>query len=109
MPLNFRSRNAKQLKLNFGDPVKSGRDAKDSWIRMLMQITSISEAKAIAIVQAFPTVKSLYYLCRDDPYAEETIANIPIISIARQTRLGPAAAKIIKYLLMSNDPDANAR
>ncbi|KAJ3060066.1 putative monocarboxylate transporter mch1, partial [Podochytrium sp. JEL0797] len=54
-----RSRSEQQLKLNFGDTVKSGTSTQDCWRRILMEIKPLAESVANTILTQYPTYRSL--------------------------------------------------
>ncbi|KAJ3114299.1 putative monocarboxylate transporter mch1 [Phlyctochytrium bullatum] len=60
-------RNEQALKLRFGDTVKSGKDEKDTWRKILMEIKPCTEPVANAVIAVYPTLRLLY-----NKYAELT-------------------------------------
>jgi hypothetical protein len=74
----WRSRNEEAFDVRFGDDIKSGKTFKDTWQKMLECIPYVTEAKAIAIVEKYPSFNSLYskYTIMSQRDGERLLTNI---------------------------------
>nr|KAJ3422915.1 Armadillo repeat-containing protein 4 [Polyrhizophydium stewartii] len=55
----LRYRSMAALNFRFGDGVKSGANPRDTWTKMLEQISGVSSLKAMAVCERFPTLGHL--------------------------------------------------
>ncbi|KAJ3298239.1 hypothetical protein HK104_010947 [Borealophlyctis nickersoniae] len=107
--LKHRSEEAWQLK--FGDSVKSGSTYTDTWSKMLQELSLLTENKAAAIIERYPTLRSLYEAykrCPSEEQAQKLLANIQInngTSVNPRLRnLGPVLSKRVYESMMVTDP-----
>jgi ERCC4-type nuclease len=56
----WKSRNEESFNVQFGDNIKSGKNLKDTWQKMLECIPFVTESKALAILEKYPTFNSLH-------------------------------------------------
>ncbi|EGF82095.1 hypothetical protein BATDEDRAFT_87135 [Batrachochytrium dendrobatidis JAM81] len=74
-----RHRSMTSLNMNFGDKVKTGKSASDSWQKALEQIPQVTSAKAAAICEKYPTFSKLmqaYAACDSKQKAESLLVGI---------------------------------
>ncbi|KAJ3358002.1 hypothetical protein HDU83_000059 [Entophlyctis luteolus] len=103
-----RSRSEQQLRLNFGDTVKSGESTEDVWRRVLMEIKPCSESLANAILAVYPTYRSLmeaYMTIPSQSAREKLLENLDVHRIASARRIGPAMSRKICLALTCDDPN----
>lgn len=93
------------LDLNFGDSIKSGKDSKDTYKKMLMQIRDCSSDRADAIVSKYPTLKKLYdgFFTSGRLMLNDII--VSKISSATTRRIGDKLSIKIYDYLMGDDPN----
>ncbi len=118
--------NPSQIRAQIELETKIGRSPSSiMWVKMLMQVPGISEAKAIAFVEKYPTVHSIMKLAAtcDPSTAAKAAAGkkaaVPMTPMERKIdmvgsilanapmdtgRLGPALGKKIATMLLCNDP-----
>ena len=76
----WKSRNEESFDIQFGDRIKSGKDLKQTWQRMLECLPSITESRAIAIIEKYPTFNRLYsaYLTLSESEGQNLLTNINV-------------------------------
>ncbi|KAJ3206002.1 hypothetical protein HDU67_008517 [Dinochytrium kinnereticum] len=97
-------RNEQSFNLNFGDTVKSGKDIQDTWRRMIMEVKPCSEAAADAIIERYPTFRSLHEAYSRAASRREGETLLENLAVRRLTglpkRLGPTLSKKIYAVMM---------
>jgi hypothetical protein len=64
-PIKY-TKSAQGLGISFEQKIKSGKDVKDTWKQMLMQIPGVSNVCAESIIQIYPTFSSLLKMYRNN-------------------------------------------
>jgi ERCC4-type nuclease len=97
----WRSRNEEAFDVQFGDNIKSGKTFKETWQKMLECIPFVTEAKAIAIVEQYPSFNCLYskYTTMTQRDGERLLTNI--------CSLGNTTSKRIYDAFMSKSTQAH--
>ncbi|KAI9335122.1 hypothetical protein BDR26DRAFT_866207 [Obelidium mucronatum] len=100
-----KSRSEQQLRLNFGDTVKSGDSLSDVWRRMLMEVKPLSVAAADIIMKDYPSYRSLMDTYSRTPAREREslLEHIRIDLVTSQRKLGPKMSKKICLALTCED------
>ncbi|KAJ3006929.1 UNVERIFIED_CONTAM: hypothetical protein HDU68_003786, partial [Siphonaria sp. JEL0065] len=101
-----RSRSEQQLKLNFGDTVKSGETTKDCWRRILLEVKPLATAAAEIIVNDhYKTYRSLMdeYSRTPGNQREALLEDIEVNRITSNKRLGPRMSRKICLALTCED------
>ncbi|KAJ3152385.1 putative monocarboxylate transporter mch1, partial [Irineochytrium annulatum] len=92
----------------FGDKVKSGTDLKDTWKRCLMEIKPVTDFVADAIVERYPTFRSLWeaYKGQVTEAGKEGLLQDILVSRANsERRIGPSLSRKIYICITTDDPD----
>lgn len=87
--------------MQFGDDIKSGRSFKETWQKMLECIPFVTQAKALAIVDKYPSFNSLYskYIAMNQKDGERLLANT--------CNLGNTTSKRVYDAFMSKSTQSN--
>ncbi|KAI8818643.1 uncharacterized protein EV422DRAFT_175995 [Fimicolochytrium jonesii] len=109
--LEHRSEEAWQL--GFGDKIKSGDTAAETWLRILEQIQMCTLPRAKAIVNVYPTLQSLVSayeaLGQDTKTAGNLLAKLQYNSgtdaNSNMRNIGPVLSKRVYTSLMDEDPE----
>jgi hypothetical protein len=89
------------------EKIKKGKDSKDTWIKMLMNIPGCSEAKAVAISSTFSSAYDLKSKLATLPNPENELENIKIPSkTSKEIRIGPVIANRICQVILGRDGQA---
>jgi hypothetical protein len=77
----YRSQEA--LNFEFGDKIKSGSDLKDTWLKIIQACHWVTEERARAVTEKYPTFASLYkaYKALDPTQGEQLLANLKVRSV----------------------------
>ncbi len=70
------------MDVHFGGTVKSGKDHKDTWKRMLTCYRDVSDDRADAILGVYPTFSSLwsmYQECVNEEQGRHLLSEIQVI------------------------------
>ncbi|RUS21004.1 ERCC4 domain-containing protein [Endogone sp. FLAS-F59071] len=110
--LFFSNRNA-DLSFCVDGQVRSGVDTADTWSRMLQEIQLVTPVVARAIMNEYPTVRSLYEAykqCQTAPEAEMLLADIEVqrataAITGRGRTVGKAMSKRVYQIFMGSDPN----
>ncbi|KAH6576294.1 hypothetical protein BASA60_004593 [Batrachochytrium salamandrivorans] len=92
------------INMRFGDKVKSGKSATESWNRMLQQISQVTCGKAAAICERYPTFRKLmsaYEHCESVAIAEHLLVGIKVAATGHA--IGAGLSKRIYSVLCSTD------
>ncbi len=98
------------LNLNFGDIPKSAKSIPDTWLRFLLQIKGLTEERAKAVIDVYPTLHKLFaeYEKVTVTEGENLLANVSVRIGGRSQnskKFGPVLSKKVYYSLMGEDPD----
>ncbi|KAL2916365.1 hypothetical protein HK105_204121 [Polyrhizophydium stewartii] len=98
----LRYRSMAALNFRFGDGVKSGANPRDTWTKMLEQISGVSSLKAMAVCERFPTLGHLlraYAQCASKSACERLLVGIPVPNTSQS--IGPEISRRIHTALCS--------
>ncbi|KAI8928153.1 hypothetical protein BC831DRAFT_449434 [Entophlyctis helioformis] len=97
---------ADTVQVRFGDTIKSGRDAPDTWLRMLEQVPTVSTAKAGAIRDRYKTFGQLvraYAACRTAAAAVHMLVGLPIPGTGKS--IGPEVSRRVYDAFWGTNPN----
>ncbi|KAJ3128074.1 putative monocarboxylate transporter mch1 [Physocladia obscura] len=101
-----RARSEQQLRLNFGDTVKSGESLQDVWRRVLMEVKPCTETVANTVIEVYPTYRHLMEAYRKLPSQEareKLLENLDVKRVTSTKRIGPSISRKICLALTSEN------
>lgn len=94
-------RTSSSLGLTFGDSVKSGKGAKETWQKMLQHIPGVSESVGRAITEKYPTCADFLELISSKSTSDATslLVAIPFLTNGKSKTIGKiVATRIVEVL-----------